>query len=160
MITLEPYEWKASRRNLSTHTVPLRIVSATLAERTLPQYSRLLTALIQHDSEKAKYFDCNDTRLDHFFFNESSFKRPTELRSVVTLILVLSNGQASVERGFNVDKTLLRVNKNEKSIVPRKLIIDKMQKNQFAAFYYRNHKQVNKIYKNCLPAVRIRPWTT
>ena len=67
-------------RNLSSCTVSLKIVGATLAERILPQYSYLLTTLTPHDSEKAKSFDCNDTRLDHFFFNESSFKMPTELQ--------------------------------------------------------------------------------
>ena len=80
----------------------------------MPQYSHLLTALTQHDSEKARSFCCNDTRLDHFFFNEFSFKMPRELQSVLKLILVLSNGQLSVEIGFNMNKTvpkLLRMRK-------------------------------------------------
>ena len=34
-----------------------------------------------------------------------------------------------MERGFNVNKTFLKVNMNEKSVVPRKIIIDHMQKN-------------------------------
>ena len=69
-------------------------------------------------------------RLDHFFFNESSFKMPTELQSVVKLILVLSNRQASVERGFNVNKTVLKVNINEKSVVSLELLIHHMQQTE------------------------------
>ena len=106
MTTLEPVELRANMRNLLTHIVSLKIVSATL-ERALSQYSDLLIALTQHDSEKAESFDCDDTILDHFFFNESSFKVPTELQFVVKLILILSHGQASVERGLNVNKTYL-----------------------------------------------------
>ena len=55
---------------------------------------------------------------------------PTELQSVLKLILVLSHGQASVERGFNASKTVVRVNMSEKSVVSCKLIIDHMQKNK------------------------------
>ena len=34
-----------------------------------------------------------------------------------------------VQRGFNVNKTVLKGNMNEKSLVSRKLIMDRMQKN-------------------------------
>ena len=95
----------------------------------MPQYSDLLAALTQQNSEKTKSFDCNDNRLDDFFFNESAFKMPTELQSVLKLILVLSHEQANVERGFNVNNIVLNVNGSEKSVVSRKLIIDHMQKN-------------------------------
>ena len=50
----------------------------------------------------------------------------TELQSVVKLILVLSHGQASVGKGFNVNKTVLKVDMNEKGVVSHKLIIDHM----------------------------------
>ena len=64
-------------RNLLTDIVSLKIVSTTLAEWALPQYSDLLTALTWLDSVKAQCFDCDYTRLDHFLFNESSFKMST-----------------------------------------------------------------------------------
>ena len=127
--TLEPVELRAKIDNLSTYIVTLQIISTTLAERALPQYWGLVTALNEHDSEEAKSFNCDDTRLNHFFSNESSFKTPTELKSVVKLNLVLSLGQASVEREFKVNKTVYEVKMNEKSVVLHKSIIDHMQKN-------------------------------
>ena len=84
-------------------------------------------------------------RLDHFFFNESSFKMPTELQSVVKLILVLSNRQASVERGFNVNKTVLKVNINEKSVVSLELLIHHMQQTE-----------AKETCKSCPLAVRVK----
>ena len=39
---LEPIELRANIRNLLTHIVSLKILSATLAEQALPQYSDLL----------------------------------------------------------------------------------------------------------------------
>ena len=58
-----------------------------------------------------------------------SFTIPAQLKSILKLVLVLSHGQASIERGFNVNKTILKVNMNEKFVVARKIIIDHMQKN-------------------------------
>ena len=44
-------------------------------------------------------------------------------------MLILSHGQSSVERGFNVNKDVAKVNLQEKSVISRKMIIDHMQKN-------------------------------
>ena len=63
-----------------------------------------------------------------FFFQLVSFTISAELKSILKSVLVLSHGQASIERGFNVNKTILTVNMNEKSVVARK-IIDQMRKN-------------------------------
>ena len=55
---------------------------------------------------------------------------PAELNFFEKLTLVLSNGQTSAEGGFNTNKTLLKVNKNEKSLVSGRLIIRHMQQNR------------------------------
>ena len=73
---------------------------------------RPANSITQHDYEKAKFFDCDDTRLNHFFSDETSFIMPAELQYFVKLILILSQGQASVERGFDVNKAVLNVNMN------------------------------------------------
>ena len=48
------------------------------------------------------------------------------LSSVSKLVLVLSHGQAAVERGLSVNNKVLNVNLHEISITSRKLIIDHM----------------------------------
>ena len=48
------------------------------------------------------------------------------LSSVSKLVLVLSHGQAAVERGLSVNNKVLNVNMHEISITSRKLIIDHM----------------------------------
>ena len=42
------------------------------------------------------------------------------------IILTLSNGQASAERSFNVNNTVINVNMSEDSIVAKKIIKDHM----------------------------------
>ena len=49
------------------------------------------------------------------------------LFSILKLVLVLSHGQANVERCFSVNNNVLKFNMSENSIVSRKLIIDHMK---------------------------------
>ena len=85
--TLEPFELRANMRNHSSHTALLKIFRVTLAERTLPQYSYLLATLTRHNSEKAKSFNCNYTRLDDFLFKEATKSCFTIYSSVAIVLL-------------------------------------------------------------------------
>ena len=129
LVSLDSTGLRCSMKNLLTHLVSLKIISATLAEKALLQYLDLLAAINQQDLEKAKSFNYKDSRLDAFYFDEMSFKMPAQLTSILKLVLIFSHGQSSVERGFNVNKDVVKVNLQEKSVISRKMIIDHMQKN-------------------------------
>ena len=129
LVSLDSTGLRCSMKNLLTHLVSLKIVSATLAEKALLQYLDLLATINQQDLEKAKSFNYKDSRLDAFYFDEMSFKMSAQLTSILKLVLILSHGQSSVERGFNVNKDVVKANLQEKSVVSRKMIIDHMQKN-------------------------------
>ena len=64
-------------------------------------------------------------RLDTFYWKllegTSSFKR---LAEVLKIILTLSNGQVSVERGFSVNKSLLVKNLATKSLIAQRIVYD------------------------------------
>ena len=62
-----------------------------------------------------------------YFFQKFNLKIPNELKSILTLVLVISHGQASVEWGLNTNKSIYKVNQSEKSIMCRKMIIDHVQ---------------------------------
>ena len=51
---------------------------------------------------------------------------PSEIQTVIKL--VLSYGQASVERRFDIKKSVNKVNISQDLVIARKLIIDHMQK--------------------------------
>ena len=51
----------------------------------------------------------------------------TNLLPILKLVLVLSHGQANVERFFSVNNNVLKCNMSEKSIILGKLIIDHMK---------------------------------
>ena len=64
--------------------------------------------------------------MDKFYFDTLTDLHP-ELKKLIKLILTLSHGQASIERGFNVNKFIDHVNMEENSFISRKLIIDHMK---------------------------------
>ena len=55
-------------------------------------------------------FDRNEHRLDDFCFKDVCVQKYDELSYVTRIILTLSHGQASVERGFSQNVTVLETN--------------------------------------------------
>lgn len=56
--------------------------------------------------------------------NNDTFKK---LFSVVKMLLVLSHGQTTLERGFSANKELECVNMSEKSLVSKRIICDEVK---------------------------------
>lgn len=72
-----------------------------------------------------KFFSKNDDRLDHFWKkilvqNDAN----EEVKSFFKKIFIMSHGQASVERGFSVNKEILVENQHEKSLIAQRLVWD------------------------------------
>ena len=115
-------------KKLLTNLVSLKVISTNLGEKVLPQYSELLTSFTQNHFAYVKSFDYKECRLDDFLFCKPTLKIQNELKSILTLVLFISQWQANVGMGFNTRKSISKVNLSEKSIVSRKMIIDNMQK--------------------------------
>ena len=66
--------------------------------------------------------------LDTFYWNHiegvSSVEKVAE---VLKMILTLSHGQASVERGFSINKSLLVENLSETSLISQKIVLDHLR---------------------------------
>lgn len=80
------------------------------------------------DSEAFKSFSMESNRVDTFYFdrlaNEADLK---ELWKVVKLLLTLSHGQATVERGFSSNKEVMVENLAQHSLVAQQVICDHMR---------------------------------
>lgn len=74
---------------------------------------------------KFREFDPNNTRVDTLL-HETMGTKPSfsKVWDVVKILLVLSHGQASVERGFSINKELIVENQRERSLVAQRLIVD------------------------------------
>lgn len=125
---------------------PRRI--ALSKELCLPQMSRILHTLVdaKHAEESVcddilrefsefcdsaalqanfREFDPKTNRVDTLLY-ETMGSKPSfsKVWDVVKILLVLSNGQASVERGFSINKEMIVENQKEKSLVAQRLIVD------------------------------------
>ena len=92
---------------------------ADKCDKTIAEYELYL------EEKKEAIADYNGKRLDQFFCLHLSSTRACEnLWVVVKKVLLLSHGQASVERGFSSVNKNLSVNMEAKSIISRRIIVD------------------------------------
>ncbi|XP_055899623.1 uncharacterized protein LOC129928640 [Biomphalaria glabrata] len=89
------------------------------------QYRQWYNQIISNSSVDFQSFDSSFQRLDVFFKDhlgrQSEFK---DLWTVVRFLLMLSHGQAQVERGFSVNKEVMSTNMAEKTLVAKRTISD------------------------------------
>ena len=79
----------------------------------------------QFHHDEFSSFSLEENRLDVFYFELLSGKRDfKELWDTMKFLLTLSHGQASVERGFSVNKKVLVPNLKEVSLVAQCFIHD------------------------------------
>ncbi|MGH0127645.1 UNVERIFIED_CONTAM: hypothetical protein FKN15_071800 [Acipenser sinensis] len=76
-------------------------------------------------SDDFSQFNETDSRLDCFFYEQlSKDHRYQELWEVTQKLLLLSHGQASVERGYSINKQIIVENMKERTLVAQKVIVD------------------------------------
>jgi len=64
--------------------------------------------------------------LDEFYFDTVGIQKYEAVAYVLKLILTLSHGQASVERGFSHNNALLKTNMTPETIISKRIIKDHM----------------------------------
>ena len=97
-------------------------VNGQEADNAKEDYSTLSNDQTARDI--AKNFERSD-RLDRLWFDKLlKVKESAPLKKVVSILLVLSHGQATVERGFSINKDMLVENQKEKSLIALKRVHD------------------------------------
>ena len=100
-------------------------ISTSQADKAHRSWHKLTSSreFTANAKEFAKQMSGNENRLDYFYQRELSDKdEHKELYDVIKRILVLSHGNAEVERGFSVNKNLLRDNLSEESLIAQRLV--------------------------------------
>lgn len=95
------------------------------------QYSSFCDQVVSDDevSEAFHAFSPSEARVDLLFFEQLEGRKEYSLLwDLVCKILLLSHGQATVERGFSVNKETSVENLKKKSLVARRLVIDAIRK--------------------------------
>ena len=121
-------------KRLLHYLMGLKILTASTCNKITQQFS-MFHKDVQSCREKFTKYNRKEERLDSFFF--AAFpeitKQYPDFTFLLKLILVLSHGQASVERGFSLRNSTLKDNITETSIDSKRMIIDHMLSNNVTA---------------------------
>lgn len=95
----------------------------------IQQYGTFVENIPVFGSDKFVNFNhkVESERLDELFTTYMAGDSYSKLLEVVRIILVLSHGQASVERGFSINKEIEVENMKEHTLVAHRLICDKVK---------------------------------
>lgn len=93
-------------------------------DSVLLQYLDFLENVVKSASFDFKNFDCRIMKLDKFFHPFFEKKKYPELWNVLKILLILSHGQASVERGFSINKNIEVENLSENSYIAQRVVCD------------------------------------
>lgn len=134
MVALDPREMAANPNNcrekfkrILTVLVNSNKVRAENCDNVLQQYSNFLDSVPVIGSGVFSSFNPNVHRVDEFFSTHMSGENYVALFDIVKILLVLSHGQASVERGFSVNKEIEVENLREHSLVAQRIICDHLR---------------------------------
>ena len=94
------------------------IVTCEEGDQAMCEYRDMLVTL------EGVTYDRSSCTLDQFFFVTIDLNKYAAISDIVKCVLTFGHGQAAIERGFSVNKSLLQDNMSEEYIVSRRLIKD------------------------------------
>ena len=99
-------------------------ISEQICDSILTEFSHFYDTMLQSHSEYFNSFNPAEDRLDSFYYDKLAKAEYSHLWEVCQLLLLLSHGQATVERGFSVNKEVTIENLSEQSLVAQRTIVD------------------------------------
>ena len=115
-------------KNILNVLIKLKIITPVFDDKSLRQFCEYLSKDLKENMEKFKEFDRKIQRFDNFYFRQVVGKYPN-FAFIMKLILTLSHGNASVERGFSVRNSSLTMNQSVETMTAWCFVIDHMQSN-------------------------------
>ena len=113
-------------KRLLTHLMKLKILTSVQCDKITEQFTDFTDSELKLYAKKFCCSDSSTKNLDEFCCSNIDLQSFKELSFLVKIILTLSHGQASAERSFSVNITVINVNMSEDSIVAKKIIKDHM----------------------------------
>ena len=102
------------------------IITTAVGDKAFQEYSVLI--LSGEEIGKCSKFDRKNECMDNLYFKKIDMDDAYQnLAIVLQLIFVLSHGQASVERGFSLNKSVVNDNMTELSIIFRPVVKDHLR---------------------------------
>ena len=125
LMSTEPERCITKFKNLLHYFSQINKVSDESCDSLILQFRNFLENVVKMSSQDFKNFDSNTMRLDAFLRNYfAGVAQYQELWGICKMVLVLSHGQATVERGFSINKKIESENLKDISYVSQRLVHD------------------------------------
>ena len=96
-------------KSLISRLVYLNILQPKLGETTLSQFTSFIENCVKGNPENVSSFNRIEQRIDDFYFNEmKNLSDYGDFCKNLELVFILSHGQADLEKGFSLNKNLLK----------------------------------------------------
>lgn len=119
-----PIASKSKFKKCLNHLVNVNRVDERECDGILMEFEQLIGDIPSIGNSLFTTFNPYADRLDEFYITHLSDPKFERLLTVIKLCLVLSHGQADVERGFSVNKKVEVENLKEESIIAQRMICD------------------------------------
>lgn len=115
-------------RKALTYLVHVHRVNEEDCDELIRLYSQFIEEIVLPQSSQFSHFDPYTDRVDTFLHDRMSTQKPYEkLWRLCRQLLLLSHGQASVERGFSINRQIEDDNLSEDSYVAQRCISDHLR---------------------------------
>ena len=111
--------------SMCDYLIDAKRVSSSCADKANRSWVKLTSSaeFTSNAKDFAKETNKEKSRLDYFFRTELGDRvEHNDLYEIIKMILVLSHGNAEVERGFSINKNLIRDNLSEESLIAQRLV--------------------------------------
>jgi len=120
-----PSNCKKQLQRLLGCLVDLKRIKENECDNIKWQFNSFITDVVAPNTSKFKDYDISKERLDVFFYSFFNGRHEyAKIWKVVKLVLLISHGQASVERGFSINRCIEVENLSEKGYVSQRVICD------------------------------------
>ena len=124
-----------------------RIFSPNHCDSVMLEFTSFIDNELKKYRAKVEEFDKNHDRLDDFYFNQVFANNYDDLSFFIKVVLTLSHCQASTERQFSFNNTVLDNNMKEENTIARKHIIDLMRSKKLMPYYIEINKDLYSSVK-------------
>ena len=127
LILSDPSVAKKRLKNLCHYICGIDIISTQQSDKIIENFNTLVA---KSSSSTFSSFSKYNDRLDDFYFKVLQIEKDyMPLANLLQLVFCISHGQASVERGFSLNKTAEVVNIEERTLMSKRLVMDHLVSN-------------------------------
>ena len=106
-----------------------KILSVEDCDHVETEYKVFIGQAKYYSSDEFGAYDVKSNSLDSFYVGHEINQKFPNLWELMKIVFVLSHGQASVERGFSVNKEVLTGNMKGRTIIALRTVYDAMRRN-------------------------------